>query len=351
MAFSLRNDERLRQKLEASSALVEVGYQELPKATAPDITAIRVVVPLPKVTADEIGVRLLDEARAHAVVAPKPQGSEIVASDEVRMSYLLYKDGALVSAMFAHSMWFTLAYPPLTAFSGLVDEILNARVGQRLCIRTRIPQDFGAAELAGTEVVMVLVIEEARSVVLPSLHDNTFVASLGFGATLDEVMKSLAQQIMIEKEQGLPFEAIRSVFHAIAQATDVDVPEALVEKECKRRWKISEGDALVHLNVPQNEQDDAMSAFVRLPAVRADCTKMLRILAAMRAIAERDGIVATQEMADGFFEGLAIATGGTAQDVANELAGTPLGFLEATDTMLRYAIVDHVMKQASVTFA
>jgi trigger factor len=320
----------------------------LPDVKAPSLEGLEVTVPAGEdLTEDDLLERFHELARAHAEVRERAEGEPLSMGDEVRLDILGYANGRLIPFSTRLGHWMELA--PQVMLPGFAEVIAEANVGDSLQVGITLPDDYPVESLRGMPARFLVDVRAAREVRMPDTESDEFLRVLGRGATHDEVVASIVDELEGERADLLWMDAQNLVLDTLVARTDVKVPEALVHEEIRRRWSQAEGEALALKNFSLEEQQEALDGWLHHPGIRDDVERRLKIALVLRAIAARDKLQLTSDKVRELLEGPSAAFGITPQQL-NESLADPTTSAQMTDVAWHLLAVEHVMSQAKVRF-
>jgi trigger factor len=285
---------RLRYLVEQSLSRVD-SAPELPPVEAPSLEGLEVTVPAEKVTVEELEERFAELRRQHAEVRPRDLGEPIALGDEVLVDVVGHCNERMIPFSARVDAWLEMAPEP--SLPGFFEALAGVPVGSCVDVELTVPDDHPIPEFRGAPALFRVDIKAAREVRLPEPENPEFLAALGMGANLDEVMETLALEVANELEGRLRIKAENLVLDAVAARTNVQVPPALVDEEIHRRWLFAEGSGLQERGLSKEELDEAFAGWKAHPEIRAEVEWRLRIGLALGAIVKRDGLQPTPEFA------------------------------------------------------
>jgi trigger factor len=117
---------------------------------------------------------------------------------------------------------------------GFDTELRGLTAGATKTFTVRYPEDYGVAELAGTNVDYTVTVHDIRRRVVPDLDDE-FAKDLGEFDTLDALRARVRQDLEAEAREASERQARVEVLKALGARVPFEVPAPLVEREVDRR--------------------------------------------------------------------------------------------------------------------
>jgi trigger factor len=316
--------------------------------TAPSTEGIEVTVPAPPPLAEEDLIRRFhDLARSLAEVRTRQEGEEVVMGDDVQLDIIGYANGQLLPFSIRTGFWMELA--PQEMLPGFADAIVGSAVGDSLKIDLVLPAEYPVEALRGRPASFLVDLRGAREVKMPDTDSPEFLLRLGRGATHEDVMDAIADELIDEQADVLWLDAQNMVLDELSSRIQVEIPPALVDEEIRRRWTEAEGQALVEKEFSPEEKQEALDLWMKDPATRAEVERRLRISLALKAVAERDGLQLAPEKTFEVLENQAAAFGLTSAQLREALVDPQAAGMLKNVAWHLFA-VEHVMGKAKVHF-
>lgn len=203
-------------------------------------------------------------------------------------------------------------------FTGTLDaQLVGKRAGEILKFNATLDDRFG--ERAGQEVTFQVLLKEVRGKKLPAADDE-FAKTASEFDTIEELRAALREQLAANKEREADAEVRDRVLRALVEATEVDLPETLVEEETEHRVHHAReraeqlGLPLERLLELQGTDELRFRAEAREHAVRAITADLV-----LEAVARAEDIQVTAEELAQEIGRLAQALGRDPREVAETL--------------------------------
>lgn len=332
----------------SSKSLLQAGVlSQLPAVKPPSLEGLTAQVPPPvEVTSADVLERFERLRRQHAVRHERQLGDKLVEGDEVTLDIAGYTASGLLPTSVRYN-WVTDLMPdPL--LPGLFEALVGKAVGETADIPCHLPADYPAEALRGTTVNYIVRVRAASALVLPEPDAPELLQALGRGATLDEVMQRLVQELSTERETEAALEARESVLDELAARTQVDLPQSVVDEELRRGWSQTEGQALKLMDFPPEALDESLRNWLGDTTLRLEAIRRLRIALALRAFAERGDFKVDSEH---FKSAVALVTdfGLSREQLREALQEDPTLVRKFEGLAIQMTGVDYVMSRAQFT--
>ena len=122
-----------------------------------------------------------------------------------------------------------------TFIPGFEEQVIGMKVGQEKDINLTFPEDYGAKDLAGKDVVFKVKVNEIKEKKAREL-DEDFFEDLGMeGVDSEEKLKEeIKASIKAQKEMEAENKHVDALLEGVAKNVEVDIPEEMVEEELDR---------------------------------------------------------------------------------------------------------------------
>ena len=122
-----------------------------------------------------------------------------------------------------------------TFIPGFEEQVKGMKIGEEKDLNLTFPENYGAADLAGKEVVFKVKVNEIKEKVAREL-DEEFFEDLGMeGVDSEEALKnSIKESIKAQKEMDAENKYIDTILEEVSKNVEVDIPEEMVEEEVTR---------------------------------------------------------------------------------------------------------------------
>ncbi len=322
---------------------------DLPKVRAPSTDDLKVTVPMPAdLTQDDLLRRFHELKRTHAKTRDRAAGEAVALGDDVQLDTLGYCEGKLIPFSARFSLWLELA--PQATLPGFSEAIAGEKVGDSLEIELKIPDDYPVEALRGKPARFIVDIRAAREVTEPDDEAPAFLKAMNKGKSLDAVMNAIREELEDELTDILTLEGQDLVLDALVERSEVQVPQALIDEEVRRRWGQLEGKALVERGFDSTEQQEALDSWLTDPLTRTDAERRLKIALVLKAITERDKLQLTPEKLEELATISAEPFGLSADEVKKGLRESKQLTAQMAQTAWHLLAVEYVMSQASITY-
>lgn len=216
--------------VEAGRALTfTASFDTLPPFETGDFSTIQLKRPS-SVVSDEAVSQALERLRARAARYEPVEGRGVVDGDIVAVDIERTDASGTSDAHQDVSIEIgASANPP-----GFDAHLLGLEPGSTASFSITFPQDYAAAELAGTTVSYSVVVKGIKRRLLPELDDD-FAKDLGEFETLEALKSRVRHDLEHEARHASENEVRGELMKQLAQRVPFDIPAALVDREIDRR--------------------------------------------------------------------------------------------------------------------
>lgn len=175
------------------------------------------------------------------------------------------------------------------------------RVGDRFSFDVDYPEDAPTREIAGKRVTFDVTVKGLKEKIVPELSDE-FARTVGSFETLDELKKSIRDQLLKREEQKVSGEVRRQIVDQLLSKVQIELSSKVIEREVDR---LIEG--LQHQFESQGLKIDA--ARFNSPEIRAEywpqADKSLRRRLILQQIARLENIELSEDESDEIYREVA----------------------------------------------
>lgn len=122
-----------------------------------------------------------------------------------------------------------------TFIPGFEDQLIGMKAGEEKDINVTFPEDYHAENLKGAPVVFKVKVNEVKEVKIPEL-DKEFFEDLGMDGidSKEALEKQVKENITAQKDHEAEDKYIDALLAKIAENTEIDVPETMINDETDR---------------------------------------------------------------------------------------------------------------------
>lgn len=113
---------------------------------------------------------------------------------------------------------------------GFEEQIVGKNIGEEFDINVTFPEDYGAENLAGKEVVFKIKLHELKVKELPELDDE-FVKDVSEFNTVDEYKADIKAKITERREKSAESKVENDLLDALVANTECEIPDCMIQQE------------------------------------------------------------------------------------------------------------------------
>ena len=235
----------------------------------------------------ELDRKANEVARIVTVERPAQEGDTVV------IDYKGLKDGVAFDGGSAEGHELRLGSHSF--IPGFEEQLIGAAAGDEKELNVTFPADYHAKELAGAPVVFQVKVHEVKETQVPA-KDDELAKDVSEFDNLDELKADLRKQIETRKEEEASRAFESALMEKVAEAAKVELPAAMVEQEVDT--ELQNFDYQLRSQGMSLEQYSKMlggdlSGFKN--SIRPSAEKQVRLRVVLNAIADAEGLEATEE--------------------------------------------------------
>lgn len=190
---------------------------------------------------------------------------------------------------------YELAIGSKTFIEGFEEQIIGMKIGETKNINVKFPDDYGAEHLKGKPAVFEVKLNEIFVKELPEADDK-FAKDTSQFDTLDEYKASIRDRILQARQRTAELEKENKLIEKIADSTQVDIPEVLVNDELDRiiedlKFRLSYQGLSLEQYFKYLNTDEAQFR----ESKKADAQKTVKMRMTIEEIIKKENLGATQE--------------------------------------------------------
>ena len=245
-----------------------LAVELMPEIEPVDLATIELERVVVETDAEQINRAMENLAKAHGATEPLAKPRPAQAGDVLVIDFVGRKDGEEFAGGKAEN--YELELGSGSFIPGFEDKLIGANAGDEVKVDVTFPEEYGAAELAGKEVIFDVSVKDVRER-KPAALDDELAKKVGledFAALEKAVREDHEREFRSLSRMRLK----RTVLDRLADLHEFETPEGLVESEFDAIWKQVEeqreaakeqGDAAVEDPSDAGKSDDEMKAEYR----------------------------------------------------------------------------------------
>ncbi|CAN5719969.1 trigger factor [soil metagenome] len=260
-----------------------------PDFDLPEIGTLSVAAPSPDVTEEEIDEQL--ERLRERFAELDTVGREARRGDYALIDLNGYRHGEPVAGASAPDLLYEIGSrsgPP-----SLDGELDGERPGAIIRFTDTMPP--AAGELAGQEISFTVLLKEVKAKRLPAVDDE-LAKTVGEFDTLEELRRDLEERLGEVKARAVEDELRSLALDVLVDATDLEAPQPLVEREFKHRLQHFQEDLKrAGLTMADYERESGQTELAIRSELRAQVQRSIKAELILEEVARREQIDVSQE--------------------------------------------------------
>ena len=200
-----------------------------PKVTIKKYKGLKVKQPKVEVTKEEINQEIENLLERYSELVTKEDGKVEIGNQAI-IDFEGFKDGVAFDGGKGEN--YPLEIGSNTFIPGFEDGVVGMKKGEEKDINLKFPENYGAKDLAGKEVVFKVKVNEIKEKVKREL-DKDFFEDLGMEGidTKEKLEKEIEASIKANKEMDAENKYVDELLSEVGKNVDVDIPEEMVDDE------------------------------------------------------------------------------------------------------------------------
>ena len=113
---------------------------------------------------------------------------------------------------------------------GFEDQVIGMQIGEKKDVNVTFPENYQAVELKGKAAVFAVTLNALKEKVLPELTDELVKTATG-SETVDEYKAKAKERLQAQLDKKANDATENSILNAIAANTEVEIPQAMIDRE------------------------------------------------------------------------------------------------------------------------
>lgn len=279
----------------AFDATVEVR----PEITVPGYGGLRVELPSPHVTDDEVDEEIANELKRFGTLADVDRPSAV--GDYVTLDLAASRDGEPVSGLNADDWSYEIGQGWVS--DDFDDHLVGVSAGDELSFTTTPKGTDDPADFT-------ITVSHVQELVLPELTDEWVAENLGEFETVAEWNDSVRQRLTDSKLYRARNELVGRATAELVKLTDIEPPAALVQSDLRRRVEGTVRQLAARgIDVEQFLGATGQDSNSFIEGLRPESEQAVRVDLALRAVAVAEGLDADDDDVEAEYQQMAVQTG------------------------------------------
>lgn len=271
---------------------VTINCPLLPEVKLGQYTGLNVKKDEVDVPEEEVIAEMNRQISAQKLWEDVPAGTKAEEGDQVIIDFVGEKDGVPFDGGSAEN--YPLVLGSHSFIPGFEEQLIGATAGEKVNVNVTFPENYFEASLAGQPVVFMVTVKEVQKEIKPELT-NEFLAKMKLEGihSVDDFKNRLAVDLRALKEQEAENKAISEVLEKVADGSQVDIPDAMIDNQVEQYVKEYENNMKQYgMSLEQYLQFTGQSLDDFKAQLRPQAILTLRQALVLEAIAEKESIVA-----------------------------------------------------------
>jgi len=235
---------------------------------------------------------------------------------------------------------FTLVLGKGTMIPGFEEGLVDVATGKSATLELTFPEEYNAPQLAGKDVVFEVDVVEVASPKSPKFDDK-FAQKFGED-NVEALEKSVKEQMRTEIDGRLHNVNKDSIFKALIEANEFEVPKASVAQEAENLVKDMESRM-------QQQGMDPKAGNLQASMFNDEAERRVKLGLLVSKVASDNKLEATKEQIDAKLEEMSQAYGENAQQMIDYYNSNPQMLQSIELLVVEKMVMDLILKDAKVT--
>lgn len=287
---------------EGEAVKFEAVFEVNPEIEIPEYKGLKLVIPETEVTDADVDKRLDELRESHAqlvTVEDRPIQDKDVVVIDMKGSYADDKEGGSGEEAISKD-GLTVTVGDERTLKEFTDNLTGLNIGEEAAFDVEYAKDYPAEELADRKVSYKVEVTDIKAPDLPELSDE-FAKELGEYESLEKFREELKSELIKGRNQDRENQIRNAVIDKLIEASEFEVPSALVESKIDERLKDFAG-RLLSQGISPEKVDIDWAAYRE--SMRPDSERDVRATFLLEQIAEKEEIAVSKEEVDKEIEAL-----------------------------------------------
>lgn len=269
-------------------------FEIIPEIESVEYEGLEANRPKTSVDAEDLETELAALRRENSTLEAPKESRAATKGDVVTIDFEVEVDGTTVDGAGAADFQVELGAGSL--IPTIEEALIGKKVGEKADATASMPQAHPHPQLRGQEATFKLVLKDLKERVLPELDDE-FAKDLGDYETLDDLKKSLSEQIESRKKEQAENTLAERLVVALVQRNPIPLPPSLVQQQ----MRVTEQEILQRARA-QGQTVTGLGAELR-QKVQADSEVKVRAGLLMAEIAKKEKLqIGNEQIEEGIKE-------------------------------------------------
>lgn len=210
-------------------------FEIFPEVSLPDLSKVSIEQIEADVSETDVDNMMNKLREQKSVWKPANGNKKAKEGEQVIIDFLGKKDGEAFDGGKAENVPLVLGSGQM--IPGFEDGIVGMKKGEEKTIEVTFPENYHSEDLKGQTVTFDITVHSVQTKQMPEI-DEEFVKSFGIEAGTEDALRAEIKDNM-EKElaRGVDSQNRTAALDALAEATEIELPQSLVENEANSLMK------------------------------------------------------------------------------------------------------------------
>ena len=320
-----------------------IGVELLPEIKPVDFSKIKLERLIPKTDDAAMEKTLADIAAAQGDSAAIKDDRETKTGDVLVIDFLGRVGGEEFAGGKAEGYELTLGSG--TFIPRFEEQLIGVKVGDKIEVKVKFPDSYGAAELSGKDAVFDVTVNELKETV-PSAIDDELAKKVGM-ENLEALKKSIREEQESEFNEMSRMILKRALLDELSVAHDFEIPKKLLDREFDTIWKQFEEQRKKDKDAGQGSEEKTDDEHKK--DFREIAERRVRLGLLLSEVGRANNVQISQEDVNSQLMAAARRHPGREKEVMEHYKNNPEAMEELSAPLYEEKVVNFILEQASIT--
>ena len=320
-----------------------IGVELLPEIKPVDFSKIKLERLIPKTDDAAMENTLADIAADQGDSAVIKDDRETKTGDVLVIDFLGRVGGEEFAGGKAEGYELTLGSG--TFIPRFEEQLIGVKVGDKIEVKVKFPDSYGAAELSGKDAVFDVTVNELKETV-PSAIDDELAKKVGM-ENLEALKKSIREEQESEFNEMSRMILKRALLDELSAAHDFEIPEKLLDREFDTIWKQFEEQRKKDKDAGQGSEEKTDDEHKK--DFREIAERRVRLGLLLSEVGRANNVQISQEDVNSQLMAEARRHPGREKEVMEHYKNNPEATEELSAPLYEEKVVNFILEQASIT--
>ena len=232
-----------------------------------------------------------------------------------------------------------------TFIPGFEEQLIGVKVGDKIKVKVKFPDSYGAAELSGKDAVFDVTVNELKETV-PSAIDDELAKKVGM-ENLEALKKSIREEQESQFNEMSRMILKRALLDELSAAYDFEIPEKLLDREFGTIWKQFEEQRKKDKDAGQGSEEKTDDEHKK--DFREIAERRVRLGLLLSEVGRDNNVQISQEDVNSQLMAEARRHPGREKEVMEHYKNNPEAMEELSAPLYEEKVVNFILEQASIT--